>query len=153
MLFSLSSFFWLYLTRAQELSKANFRANCLFFGSTSLPFCAISCFSSSGSKGRSAWGCFLGSSQRSQVQGSLLCVCLFTSRFLAFSCHLMFLSPTRGLGLLVGSQRAPRPSSRRSACASHHYQVPTYSISLVIHRLCLSHERLVQCLLPLVKPR
>ena len=27
--------------------------------------------------------------------------------------------------------------------------MPTYSISLVIHRLCLSHERLVQCLLPL----
>ena len=67
----------------------------------------------------------------------------------------MFLSPRSGLGLFVGSQRAPRPSSRLAlpVPASHHYQVPTYSISLVIHRLCLSHERLNQCLLPLVMLR
>ena len=72
--------------------------------------------------------------------------------------HLVSLSPERSLGLLV-SREAKKEAAKfkvvacASHCASHHQLVPTYSISLVIHRLCLSHERLqavaVQFLLPL----
>ena len=61
--------------------------------------------------------------------------------------HLVSLSPERSLGLLV-SREAKKEAAKfkvvacASHCASHHQLVPTYSISLVIRRLCLSHERL-----------